>query len=78
MKLTYEQEAIIKRAGKSVEDFERDLKDNPSHLNLNVLNDIGESLLVTFQNDNQLGDLIMGLLTQIQDLQQRVEALENA
>jgi hypothetical protein len=43
-----------------------------------VLEDIGQTLLITLQNDNQLGELVTMLLMEIESLKQRVEALENA
>ncbi|MGD6832589.1 hypothetical protein ACQCT5_10520 [Sutcliffiella halmapala] len=85
MKLTPEQIAIIERAGKSVEDFQRDLKNNPSPINLEVVNDLGNALVVTYQNDNELGNMVMSLFIQVNDLaemvmllQSELEALKNA
>jgi hypothetical protein len=43
-----------------------------------VLDDIGQTLLITLQNDNQLGELMVMLFAEIESLKQRVEALENA
>mgnify|MGYP001117965513 CR=1 FL=1 len=43
-----------------------------------ALDDIGQTLLITLQNDNQLGELMVMLFTEIELLKQRVEALENA
>ena len=43
-----------------------------------ALEDIGNTLLITIQNDDQLGDLVAMLLAEIEQLKQRVEALENA
>ena len=43
-----------------------------------ALDDIGQTLLITLQNDNLLGDLMAMLLAEIESLKQRVEALENA
>ena len=43
-----------------------------------ALDDIGNTLLITLQNDNQLGELVMMLLIEIEQLKQRVEVLENA
>jgi hypothetical protein len=43
-----------------------------------VLNDIGQTLMITLQNDNQLGQLVMSLLMEISVLKSRVEVLENA
>jgi hypothetical protein len=43
-----------------------------------VLEDIGQTLLITLQNDNLLGELMAMLLAEIESLKQRVEALENA
>lgn len=86
MKLTPEMEAILKRAGKSKEDLERDIASLPdSPLNQQVINSIGDAVVVTFQNDNQLGDLVMSLFFQVNDLammimqlQSELEELKNA
>jgi hypothetical protein len=50
-----------------------------------ALSDIGNALVVTFQNDNQLGDLVMSLFMQVNDLammvmqlQSELEAVKNA
>jgi hypothetical protein len=41
-----------------------------------VLEDIGQTLLITLQNDNQLGELMVMLLAEIESLKARVSALE--
>ncbi|MFJ7976631.1 hypothetical protein ACIQZI_13150 [Peribacillus sp. NPDC096379] len=50
-----------------------------------ALSELGESLVATFQNDNQLGDLVALLFVQVNDLanlvlqqQMELEALKNA
>lgn len=50
-----------------------------------ALADIGDALVFTFQNDNQLGELVMSLLFQVNDLammvmqqQTELEELKNA
>lgn len=40
------------------------------------LNNLGDTLIVTLQNDNQLGDLVMSLLMEIESLKTRVTTLE--
>jgi hypothetical protein len=78
MKLTPEMEAILKRAGKTKEDLERDISSLPaSPLNQEVINSIGDSVVVTFQNDNQLGDLVMSLFMQVNDLAMLVLQLQS-
>ncbi|NUK31051.1 hypothetical protein HT574_13430 [Parageobacillus sp. VR-IP] len=43
-----------------------------------ALEDIASTLVVALQNDDQLGELIVMLLSEIESLKQRVEVLENA
>lgn len=43
-----------------------------------ALEDIANTLVVALQNNDQLGGLIVMLLSEIESLKQRVEALENA
>lgn len=50
-----------------------------------ALSDIGTTLMITLQNDNQLGDLVMSLFMQVNDLatmvmqlQTELEGLKNA
>lgn len=50
-----------------------------------ALADLGNALIFTFQNDNQLGDLVMSLFMQVNDLamlvvqlQMEMEELKNA
>lgn len=43
-----------------------------------VLDDLANTLIIALQNDDQLGELIVMLLSEIESLKQRVEALENA
>ena len=42
------------------------------------LETLGNALVVTFQSDNQLGDLVTALLIEIEQLKARVGVLENA
>jgi hypothetical protein len=81
--LTPEQEAIVRKAGKTLEEFAREVDAQPSPKQQR--DDIGEAIVVTFQNDNQLGDLVMSLFLQVNDLatlvmeqQIELEALKNA
>jgi hypothetical protein len=86
MNLTPEMEAILKRAGKTREDLERDIASLPdSPTNKDVINTLGDALVITYQNDNQLGDLVMSLFLQVNDLammamqlQTELEELKNA
>lgn len=43
-----------------------------------ALDDLANTLVLAFQNNDQLGELIAMLLSEIESLKQRVEALENA
>jgi len=43
-----------------------------------ALEDIANTLVIAIQNNDQLGELIVMLLSEIESLKQRVEALENA
>jgi hypothetical protein len=43
-----------------------------------ALEDIANALVVALQNNEQLGELIVMLLSEIESLKQRVEVLENA
>jgi len=41
-----------------------------------ALSDIGNTLMITLQNDNQLGDLVMSLFMQVNDLAMMVLQLQ--
>jgi len=41
-----------------------------------ILKDLGQTLLVTLQNDNQLGQLVLSLLMEVQQLKAQVEAMQ--
>jgi len=43
-----------------------------------VLDDLANTLIIALQSNDQLGELIAMLLSEIESLKQRVEALENA
>ena len=43
-----------------------------------ALDDLANTLIIALQNNDQLGELIAMLLSEIESLKQRVEALENA
>ncbi|STO12892.1 Uncharacterised protein [[Flavobacterium] thermophilum] len=43
-----------------------------------ALEDIANTLVIAIQNNDQLGELIVMLLSEIESLKQIVEALENA
>jgi vacuolar-type H+-ATPase subunit D/Vma8 len=43
-----------------------------------ALDDMANALVIALQNDDQLGELLVMLLSEIESLKQRVEALENA
>jgi hypothetical protein len=77
MKLTPEQEALIVSVGKTVEDFNRDMDEIPSSpINRNVIDDIGEGLMLSLQNDDQIGFDIVMLLMRIDELERRISILE--
>jgi hypothetical protein len=78
-----------KLAGVSEEQMKKDIEEqrakNPVPLLRTDLENIGEAMIVTFQNDNQLGELVMNLFLQVNDmammvmqLQSEVEELKNA
>jgi len=43
-----------------------------------TLDDLANTLVLALQNNDQLGELIVMLLSEIESLKQRVEVLENA
>lgn len=43
-----------------------------------ALDDLANTLIIALQSNDQLGELIAMLLSEIESLKQRVEALENA
>jgi hypothetical protein len=78
LKLTPEMEAILKRAGKTIEDLEKDIDNLPTNpINKDVVNSLGDAVVVTFQNDNQLGDLVMSLFLQVNDLAMVIMQLQS-
>jgi hypothetical protein len=85
----YLLEHYRKLAGVSEEEHERLLEEerakNPVPLLRTDLENIGEAMIITFQNDNQLGELVMSLFLQVNDmamvvmqLQSELEELKNA
>jgi hypothetical protein len=77
MNLTPRQEAIIKKAGKTIEDFKRDMEEIPSSpINRNVIDDIGEGLMLSLQNDDQIGLDLFKIMIRVEELEQRVAELE--
>jgi len=43
-----------------------------------VLNDLANYLKITLENNDELGNLIVNLLIEIENLKRRIEVLENA
>jgi hypothetical protein len=79
MNLTPRQEAIIIKAGKSIEEFKKDMEEIPSSpINRNVIDDVGEGLMLSLQNDDQIGFDIVMLLMRIDELEQRITTLEGS
>jgi hypothetical protein len=82
-------EKVLKDTGMTQEQFEQLVQANRDKNPVPVLKTdtetIGNALVVTFQNDNQLGDLVMSLFFQVNDLammvmqlQTELEELKNA
>jgi hypothetical protein len=77
MNLTPRQEAIIKKAGKTIDDFKREMEEIPSSpINRNVVDDIGEGLMLSLQNDDQIGLDLFKIMMKVEELEQRVVELE--
>jgi hypothetical protein len=85
----YLLEHYRKLAGVSEEQMQKDIEEqrakNPVPLLQTDMENIGAAMIVTFQNDNQLGELVMSLFLQVNDmamvvmqLQSEVEELKNA
>jgi hypothetical protein len=85
----YLLEHYRKLAGVSEEQMQKDIEEqrakNPVPLLRTDLENIGEAMIITFQNDNQLGELVMSLFLQVNDmamvvmqLQSELEELKNA
>jgi hypothetical protein len=85
----YLLEHYRKLANVSEEQMQKDIEEqrakNPVPLIKTDMENIGEALIFTFQNDNQLGELVMSLFMQVNDmatmvlqLQAEVEELKNA
>jgi hypothetical protein len=82
-------EHVLKETGTTQEQFdalvEEQRSKNPVPLIRTDLENVGEAMIVTFQNDNQLGELVMSLFLQVNDtamvvmqLQSELEELKNA
>jgi hypothetical protein len=85
----YLLEHYRKLAGVTEEQMQKDIEEqrakNPVPLIRIDLENIGEAMIVTFQNDNQLGNLVMSLFLQMNDmammvmqLQTELEEMKNA
>jgi hypothetical protein len=76
----------LQRAGISKEEYQRIVENYRNNSTAKRdFETIGNALVVTFQNDNQLGDLVMSLFIQVNDmammvmeLEQRVSSLEGS
>ena len=80
LKLTPLQEAIIKEAGKSVEDFMKDLKRTPSPLAPVKEDSDAIGFLISFliQHNENISMMLSVAMNRIAQLEQEVEELKKA
>lgn len=79
-------EYLIAEGHITQEQFDKKVEEaKKASLPIIINEDLGNALVVTFQNDNILGDMVMSLMIQNNDLanmvlelQNRLEVLENA